>query len=286
MTYGYKELCAQAIGLLFRFTLWWCLMSNSALAQPQLPKVLDIAGIQLEFIELGAGSNTLVIESGVGMGLAYWQPLFADLAKLNVRTVIYSRAGNGQSQSATDVSLATSNQRLEKLLTAINAKENLFLIGHSFGGLHVRAFAAAHPARVKGLLLLEPSHELFDSELNKYDALWSQRDTTKINGMMNNHPEWVLLQQIYHQKMIADDDVTNKIPVVIVTSAKLNESDWWIGHSRQGKKIWRDLHQSLIRNNANSIHIVTDQTGHHVPQEHKLLFLNSFSALLALAQGV
>lgn len=103
---------------------------------------------------------------------------------------------------------------------------------------------------------------------------------------MNNQPEWDLLQEIYHQKMIADDDIANKIPVVIVTSSKLNESDWWIGHSVQGKKIWRDLHQSMIINNANSIHMVTNKTGHNVPHDNKPLFFSSISALLGFIDGV
>lgn len=273
--------------MILRLTfLLFFLIANPIVAQAQEPKVIAIDGTQIEYIDIGAGSTTLVIESGIGMGLAYWQPLLADLSKLNIRTVIYSRAGNGKSQAAKDVSLASSNQRLEKLLTAINAKENLVLIGHSFGGLHVRAFAATYPEQVIGLILLDPSHELFDSELNKYDPAWSKRDTAKLNGMMNNQPEWDLLQRIYHQKDIADDKVTNKIPVVIITSSKLNESDWWIGHSVQGKKIWRDLHQSLILNNQNSIHIVTSQTGHNVPHDNKLLFLSSISALLGLVNGV
>jgi hypothetical protein len=281
------KLYAQELRLIIRFTLLlFLIFANPAVAQLQEPRVLAIDGIQMEYIDIGAGSKTLVIESGIGMGLAYWQPLLADLSKLHIRTVIYSRAGNGKSQAVENVSLAASNQRLEKLLTAINAKENLILIGHSFGGLHVRAFAAAYPERVKGLLLLDPSHELFDSELSKYDATWAERDRTKLNGMNNNQPEWDLLQGIYHQKMIADDNIANKIPVVIVTSSKLNESDWWIGHSVQGKKIWRDLHQSLIRNNANSIHMVTNQTGHNVPHENKLLLLSSVSALLELVNGV
>lgn len=273
--------------LIFRLTFFlFVLYASPVIAGTQEPRFLVIDGIQMEYIDIGAGSKTLVIESGIGMGLAYWHPLLTDLSKLNIRAVIYSRAGNGKSQVVKDVSLASSNQRLEKLLSTINAKENLILVGHSFGGLHVRAFAAAYPERVKGLLLIDPSHELFDSELNKYDATWAKRDTTKLNGMMNNQPEWDLLQEIYHQKMIADDDIANKIPVVIVTSSKLNESDWWIGHSVQGKKIWRDLHQSMIINNANSIHMVTNKTGHNVPHDNKPLFFSSISALLGFIDGV
>lgn len=234
---------------------------------------------------MGAGQNTMVIESGVGMGVAYWQPLFADLSKHNMRVIIYSRAGNGQSQPAKDISLAASNQRLKKLLVALNATENLILVGHSFGGLHARAFAGANPKHVKGLLLLDPSHEMFESELTEYDSAWAKRDSIKLNEMMKDQPEWSFLQHIYLKKNISDNDVANKIPVVLVTSSKLNESDWWIGHSVEGKKIWRNLHQSLIQRNPSSVHIVTDQTGHHVPLENKHLFFNSINLLEGLMNG-
>lgn len=263
-----------------------CFMTNVVVAQTQAAKLLTVDGIQLEYLDIGAGNNTLVIESGVGMGVAYWQTLLADLATLNVRTVIYSRAGNGNSQRATDISFAASNQRLEKLLTAIKAGENLILLGHSFGGLHARTFAAAYPGRVKGLLLLDPSHEMFESELKNYDADWAKRDTTQLNRMMNGQPEWRYLQDIYVKKNISDGDITHRIPTVIVTSSKLNESDWWIGHSVEGKKIWRNLHQLLISHNPNAIHIVTDQTGHNMPQEHKKLVFTAINSLSVLMHGI
>lgn len=278
---------AQEFVLILRFTLMlFCLIANPVMAQAQASKFLTVNGVQLEYLDSGAGSHTLVIESGVGMGLAYWLPLLADFSTLNIRTVIYSRAGNGKSQPATDVSLTASNQRLEKLLTSIHAKENLILLGHSYGGLHVRTFASAYPDRIKGLLLLDPSHEMYESELIKYNAGWAKRDTTKLNSMMKDQPEWAHLQEVYLKKVISDHDVANQIPAVIVTSSKLNESDWWIGHSAEGKKIWRNLHQSLIRNNPNSTHIVTDQTGHNVPHENKVLVLNSIGTLLGLINGV
>ncbi len=265
--------------------LLFCLFAKQVAAQDQAFKFMVVEGVQLEYLEIGAGKTTLVIESGVGMGVAYWQPLFADFAKLDLRTIVYSRAGNGQSGAATDVSLSASNQRLAKLLTALGINENLILLGHSYGGLHVRAFAATYPRRVKGLLLLDPSHERFEAELNRYDAAWTQRDSAKLNHLMAGHAEWQNLQAIYREKNMNDGDVANKMPTVIVTSAKLNESDWWIGHSAEGKKIWRNLHQSLIRNNANSTHIVTDKTGHNMPQENKNLVFSATHSLLGLAGG-
>jgi hypothetical protein len=71
-----------------------------------------------------------------------------------------------------------------------------------------------------------------------------------------------------------------------VTSSKLNESDWWIGHSTEGKRLWRELHQSLISKNPKSVHIVTADTGHNVPLENKALVFHSIDTLLALISGL
>jgi len=249
-------------------------------------KFFQHSGVQLEYMDFGSGHHTLVIESGVGMGLVYWQPLFTDLAKLPLRTIVYSRAGNGKSSEADHVTLAASAERLHHLLKAIHAERSLILLGHSYGGLHVRAYAAAYPESVKGLVLLDPSHEGFGAALSRLDRSWAERDRLKLNNMMSTQPEWQQLQLIYQQLSIADAGITQRIPTVIVTSSKLNESDWWIGHSTEGKRLWRELHQSLISKNPKSVHIVTADTGHNVPLENKALVFHSIDTLLALITGL
>ncbi len=89
-------------------------------------RTAKISGTTIEYIDIGVGAYTLVVESGVGMGLSYWQPLLADFAKLPLRTIIYSRAGNGGSDKANDVSLAVSNKRLALLLQALAAENRRF----------------------------------------------------------------------------------------------------------------------------------------------------------------
>lgn len=246
----------------------------------------DAADTRLEYIDVGSGEYTLVIESGIGMGVSYWQSLLPDLVQLKVRTIIYSRAGNGQSPQADDVTLATSNNRLHQLLTAVSAGNKLILLGHSYGGLHVRAFAATYPEAVTGLILLDASHEGFDSALRQLDEAWALRDSSTLNNMMREQPEWQQLQRIYQLGAISDNAISQRIPTVVVTSSRLNEGDWWIGHSAEGKRIWRELHQSLIDKNPKSVHFVTEDTGHNIPLDNKKLLLRSIDTLLFLANGV
>lgn len=215
------------------------------------------------------------------MGVGYWQPLFADLAQLNVRTIIYSRAGIGQSGSVDDISLSASNRRLALLLQTIKAdNDKLILLGHSFGALHVRTFAASHPEKVAGIVLLDPSHEGFQNALSALDKDWAERDNARLNNMLLKQPEWQKLQQLYQKNALADGDITQVLPVVLVTSSQLNESNWWIGHSPQGKKVWRHLHASLIDKNPNAVHFVTTRAGHNIPLDDKALMLKAIDTLL------
>lgn len=256
-------------------------------------RTAHISGTTIEYIDIGAGAYTLVVESGVGMGLSYWQPLLADFAKLPLRTIIYSRAGNGGSDKANDVSLAASNKRLALLLQKIAAENPLILLGHSFGAMHSRTFAGAFHQRnisqnsfkIAGLVLLDPSHELFSHALYTLDKTWAARDDASLNQMMGQQPEWLQLQQVYQQQKLADQQITQHLPTVLVTSSKRNESDWWIGHGPQGKQQWRGLHHKLIDQNPKSVHFVTNQAGHNVPLDDKNLVFEAINALLFLIKS-
>ena len=47
----------------------------SAFVSAQDTKFTTVDNIKLEYIDIGAGDYTLLVESGVGMGVGYWQPL-------------------------------------------------------------------------------------------------------------------------------------------------------------------------------------------------------------------
>lgn len=224
-----------------------------------------IENMQLEYIDIGAGDINIIIESGVGMGVNYWKPLLAKLKMLKHRVIIYSRAGNGRSTPTMDVSISESNKRLHALLKLLNIDRNIILVGHSYRGIHVREYAISYPKQVIGLVLLDPSHEQFSKKLIQLNKAWAVRDNKRLNSLLALSQEWQVLQKIYQNEQLKDKGSIAKIPTVIVTSSKLGESDWWIGHSEQGKKIWRELYSSLIRHNPNSIHIVSNSTGHNIP---------------------
>jgi pimeloyl-ACP methyl ester carboxylesterase len=249
-------------------------------------KLATIRNVQLEYIDIGSGDINIVIESGVGMGVNYWQPLLPMLKNLKQRIFIYSRAGNGNSSAVLDVSIKQSNMRLRTLLELLNIRKNIVLVGHSYGGLHVREYEKSHQKQVIGLVLLDPSHEQFEKKLVELDKSWAEKDNKKLNLILAKSQEWKILQSVYQKGQLSDNGYITKTPTVIVTSSKLGESDWWIGHSAEGKKIWRNLHYSLIRNNPNSVHIVSSKTGHNIPIDAPILVNKAINQVVELANGL
>ena len=63
----------------------------------QAPKVQQISvdGVNLEYFDIGEGNYTLAVESGIVIGVSYWNSFIRLASALEERLIVYSRAGNG-----------------------------------------------------------------------------------------------------------------------------------------------------------------------------------------------
>lgn len=109
--------------------------------------------------ELGsaaAETPTVIFESGIGATSQNWLRLQREVA-LQTRTISYDRPGLGWSMPTNSVPtpqiLAGG---LRSLLTAAQIPGPFIMVGHSFGGLVGRQFAADYPDEVLGLVLVDP----------------------------------------------------------------------------------------------------------------------------------
>ncbi len=107
----------------------------------------------------GAGSPTVVFEAGLGCHSSYWGDLPGRVAEMT-SVVVYDRAGLGESELRGGVPTpAAFAADLMAVLEQTGTAPPYVLVGHSFGGFLIRAFATRYPALVAGLLFVDSSTE-------------------------------------------------------------------------------------------------------------------------------
>lgn len=122
---------------------------------------VDVGGVRTHVVIEGRGMPAVLIEPGLGDNVLSWDSVAAGLAS-QTTVVRRDRPGLGWTPYVkTDRSAVAAAESFHQLLDTIAIPGPYVLVGHSLGALHVRAFAAAHPEQVAGVVLVDPTHEHF-----------------------------------------------------------------------------------------------------------------------------
>ena len=137
--------------------------AGSARDQRKFPppgRLVDIGGprphLRLHLMDAGQGSPTVIFESGIAASSLNWTAIQAGVARFT-RACTYDRAWLGWSDPTSEPRVTSRLvEELHSLLATAQIPAPYVLIGHSFGGLLVQAYAVAHPDQVAGLVLIDP----------------------------------------------------------------------------------------------------------------------------------
>jgi pimeloyl-ACP methyl ester carboxylesterase len=118
--------------------------------------ILRAGNWRIHVNDQGSGTPAVIFESGIAASSLSWTLVQPAIAKLT-RSVSYDRLGLGWSgKCPVPRSLDAMLSEFQEMLAAAAIPPPYILVGHSFGGLLIRAWAARKPETVSALLFVDP----------------------------------------------------------------------------------------------------------------------------------
>jgi len=251
------------------------------------PERIAVGPYQVQMAEQGSGRYTVIFESGFATGMGTWRKVAPEVAK-SAHVVTYSRAGLGASQARPEPrTILQSSLELDQLIASAKLKPPFILVGHSYGGLLARAFAARHPDQVAGMVLVDPADERFNPALRRLDAKRAADDDRQFDALVppNLRPELKLLQPVLDSGVLPAplDGRLPDVPVVVLTSVQQVEKPEFFLQSVEAVAIKRDLHADFLRQFSDGSQVQTLKSGHNIQQEEPELVIAAVNKVIAAA---
>lgn len=100
---------------------------------------------------------TIIFENGMGVDLGNWDTVIEQISKFSP-VLAYDRASVGKSEKVFQMpTVKVVSENLKAILHTLDIPPPYILVGHSMGGLYVRAYAGLFPKDVAGLIFIDPA---------------------------------------------------------------------------------------------------------------------------------
>jgi len=141
-------------------------------AFPPPGRLFDVGGFRLHLYCTGQGTPTVILESGLTGIVSTWHHIQGEVSR-TTRVCAYDRAGVGWSEPSPNPRDALHiAQELHALLEKSGTSGPYVLVGHSSGGLYVRAYQRLYPAGIVGLVLIDSTPERYHATTPGGRAEW------------------------------------------------------------------------------------------------------------------
>jgi pimeloyl-ACP methyl ester carboxylesterase len=249
--------------------------------------VVKVNNQKTEISKTEGSTASIVFISGYNSEMANWQKVYAGL-RLSSTVFTYNRAGLGRSENITGSRDAkTIALELKAVLDANNIKPPYIFVAHSMGGIYARVFHHLFPGKVKGMVLVDATHERqIDSLLSFFppqEQLLFKAELQRINdSVLHTMPAGGLKEEFRadfetnYTQMKLYPAITN-IPMYVITSTKATEEN-----TPFVIDIQKALHQQwALSAGSNGRFVTTSSSGHFIQLEEPKLVLEGINWLLA-----
>lgn len=240
-------------------------------------KTTAFQGKKLEVSQRKGSTLSIVLISGYNSDLSTWEPLFQKLDP-SITWFGFNRAGVGNSENVVGKRDAiTIAQETKAILEANQVKPPYILVAHSMGGVYARIFYHLYPNQVKGIVLIDATHEKQIDTLLTFipkeqrDLLLEQIEQQQINDLAKM-PESSVKEEFRANFRENFNQISNypniqNTPIYVLTSAKIENED-----EKFAKAITIDLHRkwALAAGSLGNF-MITEKSGHYIQVEEPLL---------------
>jgi pimeloyl-ACP methyl ester carboxylesterase len=273
----------------------------------------------------GKGTPTVILESGIGDDWLIWQAVQPEVSEI-VRVCSYDRFGLGWSQPSSGPRDAVSiAKQLHTLLNVAHISGPLLLVGHSGGGLYVRAFAAIYPENIVGLILVDAtSSNLFQAipraaetaaqrRARHHEAWWREiqeaigwtrltggcspdvppplKSFADLDAAEECRPSYETSSLRERDEMqrsakeVANLACCGRLPILIISQDPDRNLLGWGPQNMDERLIWGDLQEQMKGLSPCSRRIIARSSGHHVMIDRPDVIVPNVNALLQHQKG-
>lgn len=238
-----------------------------------LDEMIDVGGYRLHINCAGAiskGGPTVVMDAGGYDSSESWNQVQPQLAKFT-RTCVYDRAGLGKSELRPDPSYPSQEivKDLHTLLLNAHIAPPFVLVGHSFGGMNMRLYAAQHSEEVVGMVLVDSVHE---DEMDRWVAMLP----LEIKDRMSSEDKAQLAKLAISEGQVRAAHWHSDIPLVVLTHGVVTPSDYSIpSMMAKGEALRLEMQEALARLSSRSKHIIAEKSGHYIQRDQPELVIDS-----------
>lgn len=244
-------------------------------ATPEI-RFVDVGGFKLRMKIAGAGTPTVVLDSGYGDRIESWDDIFGDAARFS-RVVAYDRAGLGKSdpgpEPRTFTKIATE---LHTLLQRANIPPPYVLVGHSMGAANIRAFASLFKDEVAGLVFVDPlTEQLFNViPAKERDAEFDRQEASLKGAPPGIRAEWRLLKEetLNNSPELHSFGAPPDVPTMVLVAERNRPPHW--------AKSVLDQYGNWILEEKEGGAVVTADSGHYIQRDEPALVLSAIKRVL------
>lgn len=251
-----------------------CKKEGTGSSQNGMPiATVRVNGKWTEVSNTNGTTPAIVLIGGFGSDLQTWGKLYAALGRGHT-VFTYNRAGIGASENIGGSRDAkTIAAEMQAVLDANNIRPPYILVAHSMGGIYARMYHHLHPGKVKGMVLIDATHE------NQLDSLlsmipqperdWVYAGMAAVNdSIVNTYPQGALKEEFRanfatNYAQIRPFPAITTIPMYVITSTQTTADN-----PPMVVDIQRALHQQwALAAGSNGRFVTTDKSGHYIQVE-------------------